>query len=158
MGATTRLEAGVLYCEIELARFLQGRSGDGAVVTFTGLMRATNKAGDPIEALELDWYPGLTETSIQAIADEALSRFEVSDLAVVHRCGRIRPGEAIVFVAAASSHRRQAFEAADYLMDRLKTDAAFWKREDGATGSVWIEPTDADRSDRARWAKDEPRE
>jgi molybdopterin synthase catalytic subunit len=154
MAAVTRLEPGPLFPEVELARFLQGRSGDGAVVSFTGLMRATSKAGQAIETLELDWYPGLTEASIQAIADEALGRFEVSDLTVSHRCGTIRPGEAIVFVAAAAAHRRQAFEAADYLMDRLKTDAAFWKREDGATGSVWIEPTDADRADRARWNED----
>lgn len=158
MGAVTRLEPGMLYPEVELARFLQGRSSDGAVVSFTGLMRATNKAGEPLEAMELDWYPGLTEASIQAIAEEALNRFGVSDVAVAHRCGTVRPGEAIVFAAASAPHRRQAFEAADYLMDRLKTDAAFWKREDGATASTWIEPTEADRSDRARWTNDEHRE
>jgi molybdopterin synthase catalytic subunit len=154
MGAVTRLEASTLYPEVELARFLQGRSVDGAVTSFAGLMRATSKSGEPIEALELDWYPGMTEASIQTIADDACARFEVSDVLVIHRCGRILPGEAIVFVATAAPHRRQAFQAADYLMDRLKTDAAFWKREEGAKGSAWIEPGEADRADRARWSEE----
>ncbi|MBS0296443.1 MAG: molybdenum cofactor biosynthesis protein MoaE [Proteobacteria bacterium] len=152
------MEAGPLFPEVELARFLQGRDGEGAVASFTGLMRPTSKAGDPVETLELDWYPGVTEASIQAIAEDAAGRFEVGDVLVVHRCGTIRPREAIVFVAVSARHRRSAFEAADYLMDRLKTDAAFWKREDGATGSAWIEPTERDRADRARWPNDEHQE
>src|SRR4051812_40262507 len=140
MAAIARLEPQHLAPEIELAAFLRGRSDDGAVVSFTGVARRTSKAGEPIEALVLDWYPGMTEASLQAIAEAGAQRFEVSDVLVVHRCGRIEPGQAIVFVAAAAAHRRQAFLAADYLMDRLKTDAAFWKREEGPKGSVWIEP------------------
>ena len=81
------------------------------------------------------------------------ARFDVSDLLVVHRCGDVAAGEAIVFVAASSPHRRAAFLAADYLMDRLKTDAAFWKREDGVDGSRWIEPTGQDQADRKRWSE-----
>jgi molybdopterin synthase catalytic subunit len=79
-------------------------------------------------------------------------RFGVEAVRIVHRCGEIAPGEAIVFVAAAAAHRRAAFDAVDYLIDRLKTDALFWKREDGVDASSWIEPTDADRADRARWS------
>jgi molybdopterin synthase catalytic subunit len=80
-------------------------------------------------------------------------RFDVTAVKIVHRHGEVRPGEAIVFVAAASVHRRAAFEAADYMMDRLKTEAVFWKREDAVDGSRWIEPTDADRFERARWSE-----
>jgi molybdopterin synthase catalytic subunit len=80
-------------------------------------------------------------------------RFGASALTVVHRCGEIEPGEAIVFIAVAALHRRAAFEAAEYAMDRLKTDAVFWKREDAVDGSRWIEPTIADHVDRGRWSK-----
>src|SRR3546814_6799395 len=82
----------------------------------------------------------MTEASLFEIAADARRRFEVSDIAVVHRCGEVSPGEPIVFAATAAPHRRSAFLAADYLMDRLKTDAAFWKREDRVDGSRWIEP------------------
>ena len=88
----------------------------------------------------------------QEIAEAALSRFAVNAIRVVHRCGRIRPGETIVFAAASAPHRREAFLAADYLMDRLKSEAAFWKRESGPEGGRWIEPTEQDGADRARWS------
>jgi molybdopterin synthase catalytic subunit len=152
MAATARLEPNALSPDKELARFLEGRDADGGVVSFTGLMRATNRAGQPLTRLHLDWYPGMTEASLEAIAQDAAARFPVSDVLVVHRCGDVLPGQAVVFVAAASPHRRDAFLAADYLMDRLKTEAAFWKREDGPDGSTWIEPTEADAADRARWS------
>ena len=87
------------------------------------------------------------------IARAASERFAVSAIAALHRFGAVLPGETIVFVAVASRHRRAAFEAADYAMDRLKTDAVFWKREDAVDGSRWIEPTDADRAERARWSE-----
>jgi molybdopterin synthase catalytic subunit len=93
----------------------------------------------------------MTDKSLESIAREAMQRFSVSELRVVHRCGAILPGDTIVFVATASRHRRAAFEAADYLMDRLKTEAVFWKREEGSSGSTWIEPTQADYVDRGRW-------
>jgi len=110
-----------------------------------------SKAGEGLETLVLEHHPRLTERSLRDIASDAASRFEVSHVRVVHRCGEIRPGEPIVFAGAAASHRRAAFEAADYLMDRLKTEAVFWKREEGASGSRWIEPTEADYADRRRW-------
>ncbi len=135
----------------QLADFNRGLGGEGAVVSFTGFARRADVEGKPVVALVLESYRGVTLRSMEAIAAEAVHRFSVTRCRVVHRAGSIAPGEAIVFVAAASHHRRAAFDAADYLMDRLKTEAVFWKREDGPDGSRWIEPTDTDRVDSARW-------
>jgi molybdopterin synthase catalytic subunit len=134
-----------------LARFSQGRTDCGAVVSFTGLARADTE-GAAVSALELDAYPGFTEQAIEAMAVEAARRFDVRDLLIVHRYGKIAPGEAIVFVAAAAEHRRAAFQAADFLMDRLKTEAPFWKKETGPDGERWIEPRAPDYDDAARWS------
>jgi molybdopterin synthase catalytic subunit len=147
-----RLVHGTFRPDEELACFIAGLDGDGAVVSFTGLARPADAEGHEVTGLFLDSYAGMTEASLEDIARDALARFPVSAVRVVHRCGRIGPGEAIVFAAAAAPHRRAAFEAADYLMDRLKTDAALWKREDGAGGGKWIEPSAADRADRDRWS------
>lgn len=151
MSAASRLTQEPFQPDEELACFIDGLDGDGAVVSFTGLARPTGVEGRPVATLFLDVYPGMTEASIEGIARDALERFPVSAVSVVHRCGDIAPGEPIVFAAAAAPHRRAAFEAADYLMDRLKTDAAFWKREESAEETTWIEPTAFDRADRARW-------
>lgn len=156
MTPDVRLATAPLSAPAELERFLSGRTGDGAVVTFTGLARGVGKDGSAIESLTLEWYPGMTERSMLDIAEAATARFPVSDLVVVHRCGDIVPGETIVFVAAAAPHRRVAFEAADYLMDRLKSEAAFWKRETGPAGTRWIEPVDEDRAALARWKDETP--
>lgn len=131
-----------------LTVFSADRKTTGGIVSFTGIARA-----DLGEAtvLELEAYPGFTEAEIGKIAGEAMSRFSLHDVFVVHRTGRIAPGEAIVFVAAAAAHRREAFEAADFLMDYLKSRAPFWKKQHGPAGAQWIEPTDRDRSDVARW-------
>ena len=147
-----RLEPGELRPSAALDRFIASLDGDGAVVSFVGMARRAGGQGEAVTGLFLDAYPGMTEKSLETIAQDACARFAVSDVAIVHRCGDIAPGEPIVFAAAAAPHRRAAFDACDYLMDRLKTDAAFWKREDGAAGPVWIEPSDADRADRARWS------
>ena len=152
MGARTRLAQDVFRPDEELAGFIANLEGAGAVVSFTGLARPADAEGRSVTGLFLDSYPGMTEASLDAIARDALERFPVSAVTLVHRCGRIASGEPIVFAAAAAPHRRAAFEAADYLMDRLKTDAVFWKREDGVGGSKWIEPTAGDRGDRARWS------
>lgn len=151
MAVVARLEEGRLDAAAELAGFLRGRTGDGAVVSFTGLARASAADGSAVERLRLDWHPVMTPRSLVELAQATADRFDVSDVAAVHRCGEIAPGEAIVFVAAASRHRRQAFLAADYLMDRLKTEAMFWKHEDGPGGGRWVEPGAQDRVDRARW-------
>ncbi|QNN66875.1 molybdenum cofactor biosynthesis protein MoaE [Sphingomonas lutea] len=135
----------------ELAELTRCAAGDGAVVSFVGLARPVTKAGEALQALVLEHHPRLTAKSLDDIASNALLRFAVSHVRVVHRCGEISPGEPIVFAGASSMHRRAAFEAADYLMDRLKTEAIFWKREEGPNGSSWIEPTEADYADRHRW-------
>ena len=131
-----------------LTAFSAGRVETGAVVSFTGLARAEQGG---TELLELEAYPGLTDAEIARIAQEAAARFGLQDWRVVHRIGRIAPGEAIVFVATASAHRREAFEACDYLMDYLKSRAPFWKKSHGPDGARWIEPTDRDRTDVERW-------
>ncbi len=152
MAATSRLQAEPLDAADELRAFMAGRTNDGAVVSFTGLARGKAHSGETVEKLILDHYPGMTERSIEEIAEAGAGRFDVSDVLVVHRHGEIAPGEAVVFVAAASRHRGEAFACADYLMDRLKTEAAFWKREEGQGASRWIDPSPADRERRARWS------
>jgi molybdopterin synthase catalytic subunit len=135
----------------ELTELTRHAAGDGAVVSFVGLARDVGKAGETVAALVLEHHPRLTVRSLEDIASDALARFDVSRVHVVHRCGEMVPGEPIVFAGASAPHRRAAFEAADYLMDRLKTEAVFWKREEGPGGGSWIEPTDADYADRSRW-------
>ena len=152
MTMDARLEPTALEPERELARFLAVAKDEGAVVSFVGIARPRSKEGAAVERLFLDHHPQLTQRSLEEIAAAALERFDVTAVSVVHRCGEVEPGAAIVFAAAASAHRRAAFEAADYLMDRLKTDAMFWKREDRVDGAEWIEPTPGDRRDRDRWS------
>jgi len=152
MAVTARLALNRLDVGAELAAFTQGRLEDGAVVSFTGLARGHDRQGEAVEVLRLDWHPVMTERSLVELAEATRTRFAVSDVLVVHRAGEIMPGEAIVFVAAAAPHRRVAFVAADYLMDRLKTEAMFWKHERGPGGGRWIEPTEQDCADRARWS------
>ncbi|MFC0219939.1 molybdopterin synthase catalytic subunit [Pseudochelatococcus lubricantis] len=137
----------------ELARFATAAAEAGAVVSFTGVARARGAAGAALDYLELDWYPGMTERSICDIGVDALGRFGIVAATIVHRCGIVPVRAPIVFVAAAAAHRREAFQAADYMMDRLKTEAVFWKREVGPDGARWIEPTDRDHDDRSRWSE-----
>jgi len=151
MSVLARLEEQALQPERELAALIEQARGDGAVVSFTGIARPGSRGGGAVYRLVLEHHPALTLQSLEEIAVEAAARFDVSHIRVVHRSGDIAAGEAIVFAGAASPHRRDAFTAADYLMDRLKTEAVFWKREIGETGSEWIEPTEADYSDRERW-------
>lgn len=150
MKVETSLAQEPFQPERELAGF--SAEGAGAVVSFTGLARGETEDGAKVDGLYLDHHPRLTEKSLRDIAASA-ERFGVAAVRIVHRCGAIAPGEAIVFVAAAARHRRAAFDAVDCLMDALKTDAFFWKREDGVDGARWIEPTEADRADRARWSE-----
>ena len=134
-----------------LRDFIGGCDGAGAVVSFCGLARGRGADGGSVATLRLERHPRLTQLSLDRIVQEASDRFDHSGLLVVHRWGAIGPGETIVFVAAAARHRRAAFLAADYLMDRLKTEAVFWKKEEGIDGGRWIEPTDEDRAAVARW-------
>ena len=137
--------------ERELAQFIADLAGEGAVVSFVGIARPHTPTGEEVHGLFLDHHPRRTIRSMEDIADAARARFALQALRIVHRCGALAPGEPIVFVAAGAAHRRAAFEAADYMMDRLKTDALFWKREDGPGFSRWIEPRDDDHAARERW-------
>ncbi|MDP1737385.1 MAG: molybdenum cofactor biosynthesis protein MoaE [Caulobacter sp.] len=131
-----------------LTAFTAGRTETGAVASFTGIARAEAGAAT---ALELEAYPGFTDIEITRIGAAAAARWSLQDWLVVHRVGQIAPGEPVVFVATASRHRREAFEACDHLMDYLKSRAPFWKKEHGPDGARWIEPTDRDRTDAQRW-------
>ena len=132
-----------------LAAFTREAAGAGAIASFTGLVRSDDGA---VSALWLDHHPVLTGQVIDGIAAEARARFGAS-VHITHRVGSVASGEPIVFVAAAARHRRAAFDAVDYMMDRLKTDAPLWKREQRGDTVVWIEARDADHDDRARWEK-----
>lgn len=152
MRCEARLASDSLDPIAEFAAFQSGLTTEGAAVTFVGIARPTSVSAAKVTGMFLDHHPRLTLASVKAIAEDAGRRFGATAIRIVHRCGLVRPNEAIVFVASASPHRRAAFEAAEYAMDRLKTDAYFWKREDTVDGSTWIEPTIIDRADRARWS------
>jgi molybdopterin synthase catalytic subunit len=134
----------------EIERLTQGRGDVGAVVTFTGLCR--DEAGT-LEALELEHYPGMAEDEIERVAKQAATRWPLLGATAIHRFGKVLPGENIVLVIATSPHRRAAFEAAEFIMDYLKTRAPFWKKEHCRDGSVgdWVEANDADDSAAERW-------
>ena len=122
-------------------------AGAGAVATFTGIVRGD----DGVETLELEHYPGATEAALRAVAEGAVTRWSLSRATIVHRVGPMRPGERIVFVAAAAPHRGAALDACAYLIDRLKTDAPFWKRESRGGAATWVEARDGDHDAAARW-------
>ena len=132
----------------ELTAFCAGRTESGAVASFVGIARGERGAAT---ALELQAYPGFTEVEIERMVEAATARFSLHDALVIHRHGPIAPGEPIVMVATAAAHRRAAFEACDYLMDYLKSRAPFWKKEHGPAGARWVEPTERDLDDLARW-------
>jgi molybdopterin synthase catalytic subunit len=150
-----RVQTAAFDPHAETAAFQQGRGDAGALASFIGTVRdsapSESGMGGEVSALELEAYPGFTEKQIAAIETDARSRFDVIDTLVIHRYGRMLPGEAIVLVAALSKHRREALQAVDYLMDRLKTEAPFWKKEVRPEGAEWIEPRRDDREARAKW-------
>lgn len=151
MTATIRIQAEPFDTAAETTALAAGRTDIGAVVAFTGLCR---DEGGRLAALELEHYPGMAEAEIGRIAARAQERWPLMGLTVIHRYGRIAPGDDIVLVLTASAHRRAAFEAAEFLMDYLKTQAPFWKREhlkDGTTGT-WVEAKSLDDEAMERWA------
>jgi len=150
--ATIRIQQADFDVAQEIAALSKGRTDVGAVVTFSGVCRGSEN-GEPIAALALEHYPGMAEAEIGRHADEALARWPLQGLTIIHRFGRIAPGENIVLVVTASSHRQAAFEAAEFLMDYLKTNAPFWKREESEKGTSWIEARDHDDAATARWTK-----
>lgn len=132
----------------EVSAFTSGVRGAGAVVSFTGLVR---DEGGALSGMEIEHYPGMTEKAIAGIVDQAVARWSLADALVIHRHGRLRPGEAIMMVATAAPHRGDAFAAAEYLMDYLKSRAPFWKKEIGAGGEAWVAAKDADEVALKRW-------
>lgn len=151
---TVRIQRDDFDVAAEIARLTQGRADIGAVVTFSGLCRDEQGA---LAALELEHYPGMAEAEISRIAVEAVQRWPLQGLTAIHRHGKIAPGDNIVLVVAASAHRQAAFEAANFLMDYLKSRAPFWKKEHRADGSEggWVEAKEADAKAAQRWKPSE---
>ena len=134
----------------EQRRMLEHRTDIGAVVSFTGLVRDFNERPD-VTALTLEHYPGMTEASLAAIEAEARQRWPLDEVTLIHRIGRLEPGDPIVLVVVASAHRRAAFEACEFLMDHLKTRAPFWKKEHTESGDYWVSERRQDHDDAKRW-------
>jgi molybdopterin synthase catalytic subunit len=150
MSATIRIQHEPFDAAAEAAKLTRGRSDVGAVVTFTGICRGEEN-GTPIAALMLEHYPGMAEQEIARHVDDASARWPLLGVTVIHRHGRIAPGEDIVLVVTASSHREAAFAAAEFLMDYLKTSAPFWKQVEAAGARTWVEARDTDDAAAARW-------
>ena len=134
----------------EVAALRAGDAGVGAVASFVGTVRESSE-GQAVSAMELEHYPGMTERSIDVMIDEALRRFDIRSARVVHRVGRLAAGAQIMMVAVASAHRGQAFQACEFLMDYLKTQAPFWKKETTPEGARWVDARVADDQALARW-------
>ncbi|HEY8273165.1 MAG TPA: molybdenum cofactor biosynthesis protein MoaE [Pseudolabrys sp.] len=150
MTPTVRLQREPFDAGAEAAKLARGRDDVGALITFTGICRGTEN-GEPIAALTLEHYPDMAEAEIARHASEAASRWPLLGVTVIHRYGRIEPGENIVLVVTASSHREAAFAAAEFLMDYLKTRAPFWKQVETASGKTWVAAKAADDTAAGRW-------
>ena len=152
---TVRLQCEDFDVGAEIARLSQGRTDVGAVASFTGICRGTDGAGG-IAAMTLEHYPGMAEAEIERHVAEAEKRWPLLGVTVIHRYGRMVPGDNIVLVATASQHREAAFAAAEFLMDYLKTRAPFWKKEERAGGDGWVEARQSDTAAAARWSGRRP--
>jgi molybdopterin synthase catalytic subunit len=153
VAVTIRIQQADFDIAAEIAAMTAGRSDIGAVVSFTGICRG-GEGDDAIAALTLEHYPGMAEDEIARHADQAIKRWPVTALTIVHRYGRMVPGQNIVLVLTASAHRQAAFAAAEYLMDYLKANAPFWKREERSQGARWVEAHVRDDAALSRWDKD----
>jgi molybdopterin synthase catalytic subunit len=152
MPATIRLQTGDFDAAAETALLTRGRTDIGAVVTFTGICRGD----DAIAAMTLEHYPGMAEAEIARHVAEAEARWPLLGVTVIHRHGRLVPGDNIVLVVASASHRGDAFAAAEFLMDYLKTRAPFWKKEERTGSAAWVEAKSADDSAAHRWTERRP--
>ncbi len=148
------LEVNIQEADFDLrvlqASLLQGRAEEGGVATFTGYVRVNNDDRG-VQSLYLEHYPGMTERSILAILEESAERWPLFAARVVHRVGRLQPGEQIVWVGASSAHREAAFAACEFIMDYLKTRAPFWKKEQGPQGEHWVDARESDETRAQRW-------
>ena len=136
----------------EIAQLHAGNPRIGAIASFIGLVRDVND-GDSVATMTLEHYPGMTEKALADIVAQARSRWDIDDTLVVHRVGALRPTDAIVLVIVTGAHRGPAFAACEFIMDYLKTDAPFWKKEATGSGARWVEARDSDDAARDRWAK-----
>jgi len=150
MIATVRLQREDFDAAAEAARLTQGRTDVGAVVTFSGVCRG-DEAGEPIAALNLEHYPDMVEAEIARHVEEAETRWPLLGVTVIHRYGRLVPGDNIVLVVTASAHREAAFAAAEFLMDYLKTRAPFWKQIERPSGTMWVDAKETDEKAARRW-------
>jgi molybdopterin synthase catalytic subunit len=150
MPATIRLQTQDFDAAAEAALLTRGRTDIGAVVTFTGVCRGSEQ-GEPVAAMTLEHYPGRAEAEIASHVEEARARWPLMGVTVIHRHGRLVPGDNIVLVVVAASHRGDAFAAAEFLMDYLKTRAPFWKQAEQADGIKWVEAKSADAAAAQRW-------
>src|SRR6266513_5314279 len=149
---TIRIQEADFDIAREISALTKGRTDIGAVVSFSGVCRGSED-DQTLSALTLEHYPGMAEAEIARHAETAMSRWPLTGLTVVHRVGRIAPGENIVLVLTASQHRQAAFAAAEFLMDYLKANAPFWKQEESATGTSWVDAHHRDDAAAARWTK-----
>ena len=133
----------------ELTRFSASSGDIGAIVSFTGVVRDTAERN--LDVMEIEHYPGMTEAALGKIAEQALQRWHLGDALVIHRYGRLSPGQPIMMVATSARHRRDAFEAAEFLMDYLKSRAPFWKKEITRDGAEWVAARDDDELALERW-------
>jgi len=159
MAVVVKVQAEDFDAGAEIAAMRIGKPAVGAIASFVGLVRDRNIVGDGVHAVDahvdtltLEHYPGMTERSLESICIDACARWSLIDALVIHRHGSLRPTDQIVLVATSSSHRADAFDACRFIMDWLKTDAPFWKKESGPAGEHWVEARDADRAAADRWS------
>jgi molybdopterin synthase catalytic subunit len=145
-----RVQAGDFDLGHELARLRAGDARVGAVVSFVGLVRDMND-GAQVAAMELEHYPGMTERALEDIVEQARARWPLYGALVIHRVGPLKPLDQIVLVAVAGAHRGEAFDACEFIIDYLKTDAPFWKKEDTPAGARWVDARILDDSAKAKW-------
>ena len=149
---TVRVQTQDFDVGFEIKQLRVARPDVGAVVSFVGQVRDLND-GNTIARLTLEHYPGMTEKSLEAIVNQAKSRWNIMDATIIHRVGTLQPLDQIVLVAVSSAHRNEAFSACEFMMDYLKTEAPFWKKEATAEGEQWLEPKETDEAARKRWEK-----
>jgi molybdopterin synthase catalytic subunit len=137
---------------VEIARLRAGTPNVGAVATFIGVVRDLNDGAD-VATMTLEHYPGMTEKALAGIVEQALARWDLADVLVIHRVGELRPSDQIVLVAVTSAHRGEAFAACEFVMDYLKTEAPFWKKETTPGGTRWVDARESDDAARERWKR-----
>lgn len=149
---TVRVQTEDFDAGAEINRMRTARSDTGAVVAFVGQVRDLNE-GDQVSGMTLEHYPGMTEKALEAIVERAKARWNIFDTLIVHRVGALRPLDQIVLVVVAGAHRGEAFAACEYMMDYLKTEAPFWKKEQTSTGDRWVDARTSDDEAKKRWGE-----